>query len=153
MADYVKPVVFKVGNESYGVDINLVQSIENDINIVPVPNSIAYVKGIVNLRGEVIPVYSLKKKFNMPDDGSGRSCVVISTGEIKIALEVDEVIEISDISPDMIIPMPAIIVNAETAYMDRVANTDGKLIVLLDVQKLLTDEESEAVKKLTEDMK
>ena len=89
----------------------------------------------------------------MPDDGSGRSCVVISTGEIKIALEVDEVIEISDISPDMIIPMPAIIVNAETAYMDRVANTDGKLIVLLDVQKLLTDEESEAVRKLTEDMK
>lgn len=153
MADYVKPVVFKVGNESYGVDINLVQSIENDINIVPVPNSITYVKGIVNLRGEVIPVYSLKRKFNMPDDGYSASCVIISTGEIKIALEVDTVVEISDISPDMIIPMPLLIRNAETVYMDRVANANGKLIVLLDVQKLLTDEESEAVKKLTEDMK
>lgn len=153
MADYVKPVVFKVGNESYGVDINLVQSIENDISIVPVPNSIAYVKGIVNLRGEVIPVYSLKRKFNMSDDGFSTSCVIISTGEIKIALEVDEVVEISEIRPDMIIPMPAIIRNAETAYMDRVANMEGKLIVLLDVQKLLTDEESEAVKRLAEDMK
>lgn len=153
MADYVKPVVLKIGKESYGVDINLVQSIESDIDIVPVPNSIAYVKGIVNLRNEVIPIYSLKRKFNMPDDGSSRSCVIIDTGEVKIALEVDQVVEISELSPEMISPMPMIIKNAATAYMDRVANVGGKLIVLLDVKKLLTDEESEAVKKLAEDMK
>ncbi len=153
MADYIKPVVFKIGKEAYGVDINLVQSIENDINVVPVPNSIAYVKGIVNLRGEVIPVYSLKRKFNMADDNASRSCVIISTGEIKIALEVDEVLEISEINADMIIPMPAIIKSVETVYMDRVANVAGRLIVLLDVQRLLTDEESEAVRKLAEDMK
>ena len=89
----------------------------------------------------------------MPDDGSSRSCVIIDTGEVKIALEVDQVVEISELSPEMISPMPMIIKNAATAYMDRVANVGGKLIVLLDVKKLLTDEESEAVKKLAEDMK
>lgn len=153
MANYDKPVVFKVGNESYGVDINLVQSIENDINIVPVPNSVEYVKGIVNLRGEVIPLYSLKRKFNMPDDSSSRSCVIISIGEIKIAIEVDEVVEISEVRPDMIMPMPRIIINAETVFMDRVANIGGKLVILLDVERLLTDEESETMKRLAEDMK
>lgn len=153
MANYDKPVVFKVGNESYGVDINLVQSIENDINIVPVPNSVEYVKGIVNLRGEVIPLYSLKRKFNMPDDSSSRSCVIISIGEIKIAIEVDEVVEISEVHPDMIMPMPIIIINAETVFMDRVANIGGKLVILLDVERLLTDEESETMKRLAEDMK
>ena len=50
MSDYIKPVVFKVGNEMYGVDINLVQSIEREIQVVPVPNSMPYIKGIVNLR-------------------------------------------------------------------------------------------------------
>lgn len=63
MANYVKPVVFLLGKEMYGVDINLVQSIEKDLNVVPVPNSQSYIKGIVNMRNEVIPVYSLARKF------------------------------------------------------------------------------------------
>ena len=50
MANYVKPVVFLLGKEMYGVDINLVQSIEKDLNVVPVPNSQSYIKGIVNMR-------------------------------------------------------------------------------------------------------
>ena len=60
MASYVKPVVFKLGEEYYGVDINAVRGIEKEISIVPVPNSVAYIKGIINLRGEVIPVLNLK---------------------------------------------------------------------------------------------
>ena len=65
MADYIKPVVFKVGELLYGVDINLVQSIEKQVKVVPVPNATDYIKGIVNLRNEVIPLYSLKRKFKM----------------------------------------------------------------------------------------
>lgn len=151
MADYIKTVVFRIGNESYGIDISLVQYIADNIDIVHVPNSISYVKGIVNLGGEVIPVYSLKRKFNIPDDNSSRGCITISAGDVKIALEVDEVVEMSDIDSNMVIPMPIIVKNAETIYMDRVAKIGGKLVVLIDVEKLLTDEESEAVKKLAEE--
>ena len=51
MADYIKPVIFRLGNQQFGVDINLVQSIEREINIVRVPNAMKYISGIVNLRG------------------------------------------------------------------------------------------------------
>ena len=54
MADYIKPVIFRLGNQQFGVDINLVQSIEREINIVRVPNAMKYISGIVNLRGEVL---------------------------------------------------------------------------------------------------
>lgn len=152
MANYNKPVVFKLGNELYGVDINLVQGIENNVNMVPVPNAVAYVKGIINLRGVVVPVYSLKRKFNMQDDNNARSWIIITAGNAMLALEVDEVIEIGNMEPKDITPMPILVKSAETKYLDRVANVSGKLIVLLDVNKLLTEEEEESVMKLAEDM-
>lgn len=152
MADYIKPVVFKLGNQAFGVDINLVQSIENQVNVVNVPNSVKYVKGIINLRGEVVPLYSLKRKFNMPEDTDAMSSIIVNNGEFKIALEVDEVLEISDIDPNKIQPMPFIAKTDDAQYLDRVANSEGNLIILLDVEQLLSKEEKVGVKKLTEDM-
>ena len=153
MSDYIKPVVFKVGNEMYGVDINLVQSIEREIQVVPVPNPMPYIKGIVNLRSEVIPVYSLKKKFGLVDNGVSENTIIIDTKNVKLALEVDEVVEIGDIEPENIVPMPEIALNAQTQYMPRVAHVDGNLIILLDVTELLSEEEEAVVKQMAEDMK
>ena len=153
MSDYIKPVVFKVGNEMYGVDINLVQSIEREIQVVPDPNSMPYIKGIVNLRSEVIPVYSLKKKFGLVDNGVSENTIIIDTKNVKLALEVDEVVEIGDIEPENIVPMPEIALNAQTQYMPRVAHVDGNLIILLDVTELLSEEEEAVVKQMAEDMK
>lgn len=152
MANYVKPVVFKVGDELYGVDINLVQSIEKEVAVVPVPNSMKYVKGIVNLRGEVIPVYSLKKKFGMTADAAVDNAIIIATNDVKIALEVDEVVEISDMNESQIVDMPKLVCNEETIFMDRVANINGRLVVLMDVNRLLSGEEISGVKKLTEEL-
>ena len=152
MADYIKPVVFKIEGQLFGVDINVVQSIEKQISIVPVPNSTAYIKGIVNLRGEVIPVYSLKRKFNMKDETFTDGSIIIDTGAVKLALEVDEVMEIGDIDSEDIVNMPSIINNDDTRFMDRVAHVGKDLIILLDVEKLLTDQEAESIKKMTEDM-
>lgn len=152
MANYIKPVVFEIDDKAYGIDINQVQSIENEIDIAPVPNSVSYVKGIINLRGEVVPVYSLKRKFNIPDDVPCKTMIIISTREVKIALEVDRVLEISDIEQDNIVDMPAIINSSDTDYMDRVANVDNRLIILLDTEKLLSEEEENSVKKLAEDV-
>ena len=152
MANYVKPVVFLLGKEMYGVDINLVQSIEKDLNVVPVPNSQSYIKGIVNMRNEVIPVYSLARKFGKEQEATAESTIIISSGGLKLALEVDEVLEINDIDESHILPMPSMLVKADTQYLDRVANVDGKLILLLDVEKLLSDDEAEDVKKITEEL-
>ena len=96
MADYIKPVIFRLGNQQFGVDINLVQSIEREINIVRVPNAMKYISGIVNLRGEVIPAFSLRKKFGTDDNvgviGEDSTVIVNIPGVVKLALEVDEVL-------------------------------------------------------------
>ena len=97
MADYIRPVVFRLGEQEFGVDINLVQSIEKQVDVVPVPNSMRYISGIVNLRGEVIPVMCLKEKFNMEDITKGNNTVIVNLPDMKIALEVDEVIEIGEL--------------------------------------------------------
>lgn len=152
MANYVKPVVFRLGNEMYGVDINLVQSIEKNLNVVPVPNSQAYIKGIVNMRSEVIPVYSLTKKFGKAQESVAESMIIIGAAGLKLALEVDEVLEINDIDESHIVDMPSMLVKEDTQYLDRVANVNGKLIVLLDVEHLLTDEEAEGVRKIAEEL-
>ncbi len=79
--------------------------------------------------------------------------IIIDTKNVKLALEVDEVVEIGDIEPENIVPMPEIALNAQTKYMPRVAHVDGNLIILLDVTELLSEEEETAVKQMTEDMK
>ncbi|MDD6573099.1 MAG: chemotaxis protein CheW [Thermoflexaceae bacterium] len=155
MADYVKPVVFKLGNEEYGVDINLVNGIEKYQQIVPVPNSVAFIKGIINLRGEVVPVYDLRKKFNMPafsGNGEERKLIVVKLPDIMVALEVDAVSEIHDFSVQDIVKMPDIVMNDNTRFMERVANVNGRLIVLMDINYLLSEKEMEDVKKLKEDL-
>ena len=81
------------------------------------------------------------------------SSIIIDTKNVKLALEVDEVVEIGDIEPENIVPMPEIALNAQTQYMPRVANVDGNLIILLDVTELLSEEEEAAVKQMAEDMK
>jgi len=156
MADYIKPVIFRLGNQNFGVDINLVQSIEREINIVRVPNSMNYISGIVNLRGEVIPAFSLRKKFGTDDAvgsiGEDSTVIVNIPGGVKLALEVDEVLEIGDIDVDSIVPMPVLAKTQETEYLDRVANVNGELVILLDVEKLLSNAETESVRKFAEEL-
>lgn len=156
MADYIKPVIFRLGSQNFGVDINLVQSIEREINVVRVPNSMNYISGIVNLRGEVIPAFSLRKKFGTDDAvgsiGEDSTVIVNIPGSIKLALEVDEVLEIGDIDADSIVPMPALAKTEETGYLDRVANVNGELVILLDVEKLLSNVETENVRKFAEEL-
>lgn len=153
MADYIRPVVFRLGDQEFGVDINLVQSIEKQVNVVPVPNSMKYISGIVNLRGEVIPVMSLKEKFNMEDQFKGDNTVIVNLPDMKIALEVDEVIEIGELQPDKISLMPKLSKTENTEYLDRVASIDNKLVILLDINKILSEEEAQGIKEFTEQMK
>ena len=112
-----------------------------------------YISGIVNLRGEVIPVMSLKEKFNMEDQSKGDNTVIVNLTDMKIALEVDEVIEIGELQPDKISLMPKLAKTENTEYLDRVASIDNKLVILLDINKILSEEEAQGIKEFTEQMK
>lgn len=151
MANYNKPVIFRLGNESYGVDINLVSSIEKQVQFVPVPNSLPYIKGIISLRDEVIPLINLKKKFNMDNaDIKGENAIIVKLANLTLALEVDAVEEIHDIAEKSISDMPNIIKTENLAYFEKVANINGKLVVLINVENLLDEKEIESVMNLTD---
>ena len=148
-----KPVVFRLDKELYGLDINRVQGIEKEQEVVRVPNTAAYIKGIMNLRGDVIPVYSLRKKFGMPEAATDDvQYVIVDTGDTLLALEVDIVDEIHNVSEQDIHVVPSIVTNVDTRYFDRVLKTEKGLIITINIDKLLSDEELSQIQQMKESL-
>ena len=149
-----KPVVFKVGNENYGVDINLVRGIEKMIQVVSIPNSNPNIKGIINLRGDVIPVYSLRNKFNLEplDAAEENQFIIVKVDDILLALEVDKVDEIQNISEDMIFDVPVIITSKETEYAEKIISGNGRIVIIIDIHNLMTDMEMQELTEMVQEM-
>ncbi len=147
-----KPVVFQVGSELYAVDIGIVQGIERKQNIVGIPNSVPYVKGIMNLRGDIVPVLSLRVKFNMEDVVSDQvEYVVVRIQDLLIALETDGVKEIHEIENTSLYDIPPIILDENTGYIKNIMNVDNKLIILLNVMNILTKKEQVAIEQMVKE--
>lgn len=147
-----KQVIFKLGSEEYGMDISLVSGIENYTKVVPIPNAPAHIIGILNLRGDVIPIYSLRKKFRM-DEVSGTAAtqlLVTNCMGTLIGYKVDSVVEIIELDESLIRPVPPIVRSEETSYAKGVAERKGQLVVLLDIERILSEQEREAVKEFAE---
>ena len=93
-----KQIIFKIGDGVYGIDVVKVMGIEKDIPVIPIPNAPECVKGIINLRGDVIPVYSIREKFNLPDAQLDTKELIIAKSQgVVIAIEVDVVKEIIEL--------------------------------------------------------
>lgn len=142
----IKPVVFELNGEKYGIDINRVSGIEREQHIVAVPNSPENIKGIINLRGTIVPVYNLAKKFKAQDIAPENSQLIITKiGEMLLAVEVESVKEIFDIPAESISEVPAIIQGGKTSYILEIAKVGNDLLIILDVDSLLTEEEQQDV--------
>lgn len=150
---FFQPVVFRLDNEKYGIDISYVSGIEYEQTIVRVPNSSRNIKGIINLRGEVIPVLDLRTKFNMDNLTAPKDAelIIVNLPNNKIAIEVDGVEQIHHIDENDIVDMPEIAKSSGAGYFDRVAKLDGKLIIIINPLELLSEEELKAVNELTAD--
>ncbi len=145
-------VVFKLGKEEYGVDIAKVQEIVRLQEITHIPQAPPFVEGIVNLRGQIIPIIDLKKRFNLECkeavEGEKRVIVVNIGGQI-IGIVVDNVSEIIRIPKDKVEPPPPIVAGIESEYIDGVGKLDKRLIILLDIEKILTEKEKEEIKEIS----
>lgn len=138
----LKPVIFKLNGEKYGVDIELVNGIEREQKIVAVPNSPENIKGIINLRGTIVPVYNIARKFGFADISSQDSQLIITKiGDMLIALEVEGVEEIFDIPSSSISQVPKIVQSSKTSYMKEIAKMGNELVIILDVNCLISQEE------------
>lgn len=129
-----RDIIFLIGKEEYGLDVTFVTAIEPMMDIVPVPNAPACILGLMNMRGEVIPVYSLRKRFGMEEqsDATKNKLIVAHYDEKSIAFKVDEVMEMQDFEESAISDTPVIAKSAKTTYARAVANKQGKLVLLLN---------------------
>lgn len=131
-------VTFKLGDEEYAVDILKVQEVNRMVDITAVPNSIHYLEGVINLRGRVIPVINLRKKFGLDVktlDTQSR-IMVVDVG-ITIGIIVDSVSEVLRISHDTVEPPPPMAGGSESEYIKGIGKLQDRLLILLDIDKLL----------------
>ena len=149
-----RDVIFLVGKEEYGLDVNGVTAIEPMMDIVPVPNAPACVLGLMNLRGEVIPVYSLRKRFELEEvaDKEKNKLIVAHYDGKSIAIKVDEVLEMQDFEDSTISDTPVIAKSARTAYVRAVANKQGKLVLLLEPSGLYEGDEEAQMEEVLKKM-
>lgn len=136
-------LTFSLGAEEYGIDILKVQEIKGNSAITHIPNAPGHVKGVMNLRGTVVPVVDLRAKFAMETVEYGKFTVIIvvMVGHKVSGLVVDAVSDVLNIAPADIRPAPDFGSSCDTRFISGVASIGEKLAVLLDIDKLLTEEE------------
>jgi purine-binding chemotaxis protein CheW len=136
-------LTFTLGDDVYGLPIEYVVEIIGIQSITIVPKVPSYIKGIINLRGKIIPVIDVRLKFGKePAEYNDRTCViVIEIGDISVGLIVDNVDEVLTIEEDNIAAPPANRVGFENRYIMGIGKMGGKVQLLLDCQKLLIGDE------------
>lgn len=126
-------ISFMIENQNYGIDIMRVRAIERCDNISPVIGAPGYIKGVLNLRGELIPVYSIRNKFALPDKPLDASSmlILVNLEELSVAIMVDSVIGIINVMEKQVKPRPGMLSDVNTEFVGHVAELDDKKIILL----------------------
>ncbi len=147
-----KFLTFRIGNEDYGIDIGFVIEIIGIQKITTLPDTPPSVKGVINLRGKVIPVIDVRLRFGMPErEYDDRTCIiVVQIGEMIVGLIVDSVREVQDIPAAQIDPPPVVNQSAQNRYVRGMGKVGEEVKILLAVEKLLLEEEYEMLSGETE---
>lgn len=139
-------VVFDLSGEAYGIAIESVREIIRLQEITQVPRTPSFVEGVINLRGKVIPVVELRKRFGIEakERDEDTRIVNVDIGGQEIGMVVDAVTEVLRISSNQVEPPSAVITTADSGYLRGIAKLDDRLIILLDLDQILnTDEKAE----------
>lgn len=156
----VKYIVFSLGRQKYGVKLSVINGIEKDYNVVPIPVGAEYMKGIIHLRGEIVPLFDLKSKFNICEDTEGTEeaqLLVSETHGIKLGIEVDDVLGIIPVEEEDIKKVPNVVLSSETGYLENVVKViiDGKedIIISISVDKIMSDSDFESVSNAIDEVR
>ena len=138
-----KYLTFRLGREDYGIGILKVREIVAMMGITPVPMTALHIRGVVNLRGKIIPVVDMRKKFGLPDAAASRETCIITTvlegkeGPVLTGLLVDGVNEVVQVAATDVEPVPALGDDMKLDFVTGLSKTKGRVIVLLDVDKAM----------------
>ncbi|MEG2172024.1 MAG: chemotaxis protein CheW [Desulfovibrionaceae bacterium] len=136
-------VTFSIGEEEFGVDILKVQEIIRTMEITKVPRAPEFVEGVINLRGKVIPIIDLRRRFGLdfkPHDKDTR-IIVIEINNIVVGFVVDAVSEVLRIPTNTVEPPPPVVAGVDSDYISGVGKLQDRLLILLDLDKLLSSED------------
>ncbi len=136
-------VTFSIGEEEFGIDILKVQEIIRMVAITKVPKAPSFVEGVINLRGKVIPVIDLRKRFGMSsrEHDKDTRIMVIEICSMIVGFVVDAVSEVLRIPQDTIEPPPPVVAGIESDYISGVGKLADRLLILLDLDRLLSTDE------------
>jgi purine-binding chemotaxis protein CheW len=148
-----KYLTFQLGKEIYGIEILKVQEIIGMMPVTHVPKTPAFVRGVINLRGKVIPVVELRRKFGMETrEDTERTCIVVvqvswNAGSVTMGLLVDEVSEVQNVTGDQIEAPPSFGASVDTDFILGMGKVGQKVVMLLDVDRVLASEDIAAVQE------
>ncbi|WP_206207763.1 chemotaxis protein CheW [Virgibacillus profundi] len=143
-----KVIVFQLKEEEYAVSVQQVGSIERIQPITRVPQTADFVKGVINLRGVVTPIIDLRVRFGLEETQFNESTriIIIYLDEMEVGLIVDSANDVIDIPEKSIEPAPEVIGTVDVDYIEGVAKLEDRLLILLNLQKVLTHEEINELK-------
>ncbi|MFD1674682.1 chemotaxis protein CheW [Alicyclobacillus fodiniaquatilis] len=148
-------VVMTIGQQQYGANVLQVKSVERMLDISPVPRTLNYIKGVANLRGTITPVIDLRERVGVKanthikteDEDNGR-IVVVEVGEMNVGLIVDAVDDVVSIEQTAVEPAPTVVGGMQAVYLQGVVQLEQQLLVLLNLEKILSDVEVEQLQEV-----
>ncbi|MCX6074426.1 MAG: chemotaxis protein CheW [Campylobacterales bacterium] len=149
-------LTFKLGSETYGIQINKVREILTYPIVTPIPDASRWVKGVINLRGEVAPVIDLRVRFNVDSDPlyTPRTIIIaVKTQDSRmIGLVVDEVSDMENVDLDKLYPAPDMGASIAPEYLKGLFKKDEKMIVILDIDRILDKDEMQRLSRQTHEV-
>ncbi|CAM3062595.1 MULTISPECIES: chemotaxis protein CheW [Paenibacillus] len=144
MEEELKVIVFKLGSEEYGIEVDKVQTIERMMPITRVPKTFSFVKGVINLRGVVIPVIDLRGRFSLPETEytDQTRIVIVGVDDMQVGFIVDSANDVIDIKRDAIDSPPEVVGGVKARYLRGVAKLeDARLLIMLNLNEVLNKSE------------
>jgi len=149
-SELLQLVSFMIQNEEFAIDILFVQEINRMLQITKVPNAPAFVSGVVNLRGRVIPVIDLRTKLGMETKAHDKNTriVVVEVKEKTVGFIVDAVKEVLRIPSSITEPPPELVTGINSEFIKAVGKLEDRLITLIDIEKILSNSEAKSLSEV-----
>lgn len=152
MEEQVKVIVFQLKEQQYGVNIQHVRSIERVSDVTEVPGTSDFIKGVINLRGDITPIVDLKERLQIGNTNftEDTRVLIVDVNNVQVGLIVDSANDVIDIDMGVVEDAPKIIGGVNEAFIKGVAKLDNRLLVLLDFESVLNLEEINEVQAVIE---
>jgi purine-binding chemotaxis protein CheW len=136
-------LAFTLGAEEYGVDIQKVQELRGYEAVTRIANAPAYIKGVINLRGAIVPIVDMRIKLGVPDPTYDQFTVVVilNIGASVMGMVVDSVSDVTTLGPEQIKPAPDMGAAVEASYLLGIGTLEERMLILVDIERMMSDDD------------